>query len=230
MNATLPELVTQVRRLIDEKVASGVDVSTDEQTTISGGSAFSDDEIEYRLVFATRFIVARVKARYIPQFVETSTNFSSEIDPTNDEKSIYVQRVLADRIEAGSIPATRRTFEGHRKLTSSGRAASVDSPVFAYEDYELMVDQGSGSNVVSVSYVRVPGRNIKQDGTVATPTVDITKLDDRFRSALVQHAAFGCLFSALEIEVASKLKQSAYESIGPYMLPRFSEKKLQENQ
>lgn len=226
MNATISDLIKEVRRGLDQVTLSGTQVATDTDLEDTAASNFSDEDIKDRLIDGTRFIVSRVKAQHIPNFVTTLS--PSDLSVPMDKTAPYVLRLLAGRTEIAGTPATRRTFASHRKLESSGRAASSNHPVFVFEDMELLMSDGGAGGTETAHYVRVPGRNVAQDGTSNDPYADITQLPDKFRAPLIQYVLSSCFTTLRRGGLANAAKKRMYADIKPYLLPRATEQQLQD--
>jgi hypothetical protein len=226
MNATISDLIKEVRRGLDEVTLSGVQVATDTDLEDTAASNFSDEDIKDRLIDGTRFLVARAEAQHIPNFVDTLS--PSDLSVPIGKTAPYVLRLLGSRVNIDGTECTRRTFASHRKLESSGRAADANHPVFVFEDFELLMSAGGSGSTKTAHYVRVPGRNVDQSGASTNPYDDITKLPDKFRSPLIQYVLASCFTTLRRGELSNAAKKRMYADIRPYLLSRTTEKKLQE--
>jgi len=217
MNASLSELITQVRRQLDELTLAGQPVATDSDVMDTASSNFSDEDIKDRLIDGTRFVAARVRASSIRPFIGSLSPGDLSVPMGTDAP--HVLRLLASRVDADGTPATRRTFAGHRKMESSGRAASSSHPVFVFEDFELLISAGGSASNKTADYVRVPGRNVATDGTSANPHDDITNAPSRFRNAIVAYAASSCFAAIFKYDLAMSARKRVYQEISNYRVP-----------
>lgn len=214
MNASLSELVRQVRRGIDEVTMSGELVITDQDGQETASSNFSDEDLLDRLLDGSRYIVARVGSVHL-------SSFMGEVQPASDtlsyEGPFPPYRGLGSRTTGDEgVPATRRTFSAHRKLNASGREVTEQNPVFIYEDAHLVILPEHDPSTASDDY--------KMDAVFGPADYDdITKLSDKFREALIQYALSSCFLTLRNGELASAAKQRMFNIIGPYMIRRYDQ-------
>lgn len=223
MNATISELVTQVRKELDEVTLSGEMVLTDSDLEDTASSNFSDKSIKDRLMDATRAIVSRVRANYLSNFITTVT--PADFDPPYNDTSPKIYRLLGARVTANKaagtpVEATRRTFAAHLKMeTQRGVSADKDYPAYAYQDYELLIDNNT-TNTKEAKAVRVPTNEYG----------DVTALPGAFEGALVEHVVFSC-FETLRLGEQANLAQKRFQQeIRQYRLPFRSANEKQESE
>jgi hypothetical protein len=215
MNANLSELVNQVRKELDEVTMAGERVETDTDLADTASSNFSDQSLEDRLLDGARFVAARVKAAHLDPFVIEAT--PSDFDTPYDGSTPQILRLLGSRVtaeDASGVPVacTRRTFARHIKMKNQrGLTSDENYPVFVFQDVELLIENNTDNAKVAHA-VRVPGSG----GNLHS---DITTMPDKFRGAVVQHAAFTCyqtLRSQDEMENARSILQ---RELRQYRLP-----------
>jgi len=221
MTSTIDDLITQIRRGLDEVTMTGQATATDTDIQDTLASNFSDEDLKDRLISGVRFIASRVQASTIPEFIETLS--PSDISVPMDETAPYVLRLLGSRIEVDGIQCDRRTFSGHRKMESSGREASANYPIFTFESFELLMSAGGGGTTKEAHYVRVPGRNVKTDGSSADPYADITKLPDRYENALVLYVLSSCFKTLLKFDLVASTRKQMYQSMKNNLLRKLNQ-------
>ena len=218
-NLVQADMITKVRRRLDEITIGGEVAITDIDVQDLASSNFSDNDLQNRLNDAARNLAARVKAQYLPDLIETveTTRF-------HDYQS---NRILGSRIkvastEYGEQVATRRTFLGNRKLNSSGRTTTTQFPVYVYEDAILKilpdpVDAGS-TTTATADLVRTPGSFFGT--TLNQSNVAITELDERFSEAITQRVLFYCYITLGLVELAQRAQRAYIKEISPFILRR----------
>ena len=209
----------KVRRRLDEVTIDGAPVLTDANLEDVASTNFSDEDLNQRMEYAARNLVANVRAQYLPDLVETVAP-SRYLDH-------YPIRLLGSRVkvnstEDGSQVATRRTFQGHRQLEARGVPASTLNPVYVYEDHILKVfpdpvDTGA-STTATVDLLRWPGAF--HGATISTKNIGVEELDDRFENAIIERTLFYCFITLSNIPLATKAQTRYLESIAPYIVPR----------
>ena len=193
------DLVSEVRRALDEVTMNGERVVSDTDMEDVASSNFSDIDLGDRLLDAVRYMAVRVRAQYVPSLIE-------DIEPVM-VGATAVLHLLGSRVTVNDVYAKRRTFSGHRKLEATGVQASASNPVFVAEDGEVLVypDPIVGGTA-RVAVVKVP--------------TAVGNLDDRFRTAVVQRALFSC-YQTLQMGEQAKAAQTAFSTeLQPFLLPR----------
>jgi hypothetical protein len=227
MQASVDELVEQVRHELDEVTLSGEMVLTDSSLEDRASSNFSNASIKDRLMDATRHIAARVRATYLKPFVITVT--PADFDPPYDTTTPKILRLVGTQVTAedsgaSKIDATRRTMAAHLKLENGrGLNAREDYPVFVFEDFELLVQNGIDS-VKEAKAVRVPGQEPAQKYS------DVVALPDAFEGAVVAHAVSSCFETLRMAENATQSKKRLAEELREYRLPFRSASEQQEEE
>jgi hypothetical protein len=139
-----------------------------------------------------------------------------------DEVQPFI-RLLQTRVEAGSYQVERRTLRGNMKLEATGRSATEEEPAYVYEDYEFIVEQGSGSNTVMADVVSLlEPTNATFDGTTWTFNDGGTSqvpLSSHLREALVQYVAYTCFVTMDQSELAEYARSKMMREIAPHALP-----------
>lgn len=203
---TISDYVSEVRRHIDELTLAGEDVITDADVQELLSSNFSDTDITDRLHDGGRYIAARVRSQYIPALI---------IDIEPDDFAIpYVSakkilRFLLSTVKlSDGTQCDRRTRNSHRKLESSGQAASATAPCFVYEDFLFEIYDGSTNPVGSgAKAVKVPDVDD-----------DIIDMGEKFRQAIVQYAVSSCFQTIQNLKLANIARGNMIEEIEPYLL------------
>ena len=219
-NLSQSEMVTRVRRRLDEITIGGEVALTDTNLQDLASSNFSDNALQNFLNDAAKNLAARVKAQYLPDLIETAE--------TTRVHDYEINRVLGSRVkvtssEYGEVVATRRTFTGNRKLNASGRQVTTQFPAYVYEDGILKVfpdpvDAGS-TTTATADILRAPGSPF---GTTLNQTnVAVTELDDRFAEAITQRTLFYCFITLGFVELAQRAQRSYIKEISPFILKRF---------
>lgn len=218
-NLLQSEMLTRVRRRLDEITIGGEIALTDTDLQDLASSNFSDDAINNMLNDAARNLAARVKAQYLPDLIETveTTRF-------HDYQS---NRLLGSRVKVtsttyGEVIATRRTFTGNRKLNASGREVTEQFPAYIYEDAILKifpdpVDSGS-STTASADLLRAPGSFFGT--TLNQKNIPVEELDDRFAEAITQRVLFYCYITLGLVNLAQKAQVAYIKEISPFILKR----------
>jgi len=135
-NLVQADMVTRVRRRLDEITIGGEVATTDADLKLYAASNFSDADLQNRLNDAARNLAARVKAEYTPDLIETvnTTRFHDY-----QSNRILGSRVKVTSTEHGQATASRRTFNGNRKMNASGRQVTTQFPAYVYEDGILKI-------------------------------------------------------------------------------------------
>lgn len=197
---------------LDEVTLSGESVITDSDLEDTASSNFSDASIKDRLMDATKYIVARVRAAYLDNFTTTVT--PTDFESPYDDTSPKILRLLGGRVAAEdsggtAIDCTRRTFAAHLKMENQrGVNADENYPVFVFQDFELLIENGT-SNPLEAEAIRVPDNKYG----------DVTALPDIFEGAVVQHAVFSCFETLRLTEEATNAKKRLDEELREYRLP-----------
>lgn len=228
----IDDTVSEVRQKLDEtKIAGNLSVYEEDYDDIFS-SKFSDQDLRDRVLDGARFISARVKSMHQPDNVrELSSNTTGEIDTSNnkivnDPNGDNIQpiiRVLNSRVEVGGTDAQRRTLLGNQKIEDTGRAATESEPAYVYEDFEFIVEQGSGTGDVTVDAVNlIEPTNASFDGVAWTYNDGGTSevpLPDFLQEALVQYVAYTCYATIRASEMAKFARNKMIEEVAPYALP-----------
>jgi len=98
MNADIDELVSQVRKELDEVTLAGERVQTDTDLADTASSNFSDESLKDRLMDGTRYVVARVRSQYLEDFIIEVT--PSDFEPPYDGSTPQIFRLLGSRVTA----------------------------------------------------------------------------------------------------------------------------------
>jgi len=218
-NLVQADMVTRVRRRLDEITIGGEVALTDTNVQDLASSNFSDNDLQNRLNDAARNLAARVKAQYLPDLIET-------VDTTrfHDYQSnrILGSRVKVTSTEHGEQIATRRTFTGNRKLNASGRAVTTQFPSFVYEDAILKIfpDPVDAASTTSATadLVRAPGSFF--GATLNQSNQAITEIDARFSEAITQRVLFYCYITLGLVELAQRAQRAYIKEISPFILKR----------
>lgn len=218
----LSGLVGEVRRALDEVTLDGDLAVYATQMEDLFSSTFSDEDLRDRILDATRYIAARVRARYLDELI-------SEVDPA-DSDVLYTYtgnsqnpflRLLNSRVEVNGVEAERRTVRGNEKIEATGQAATPVSPAYVYEDY-LFFTAGNPGGTVTADVVEVPvfttsgsfdGETWTTDGSTTVP------LRGMFKEAIVQYVVSSCFITMGLGEEATMARQKMNDEIGPYLLP-----------
>lgn len=214
MNATIDELVEQVRKELDEVTLAGERVQTDTDLADTASSNFSDQSIKDRLMDGTRYIVSRVKSAHLPDQFIMEVDETTFDPPYDDGTAPKIFRLLGSQVTAANadgddIRCTRRTFAGHLKMENQrGLVASADYPVFVYQDFELLIENQT-TNAKSAQAVKVPD----------TMPADVVALPDQFRGALIQYAAFSCFQTLRKQDAMENAKVIMQRELQQYRLP-----------
>ena len=212
MTASLSNLVSQVRYELDEVTLSGEMVLTDSDLEDRASSNFSDDSIKDRLMDATRFIAARVRATYLSNFIITVT--PSDFEEPYDTSTPKILRLLGTQVTAENsggtaYDANRRTMAAHMKLENGrGLNAREDYPVYVFQDFELLIENGI-SSTKEAKAVRVPDNKYG----------DVTSLTDVFEGAVVTHAVVSCFETLRLAEIAQRAKARLADDLREYRIP-----------
>lgn len=212
MNADIDELVSQVRKELDEVTLAGQRVQTDTDLADTASSNFSDESLKDRLMDGTRYVVARVRSQYLEDFIIQVT--PSDFEPPYDGSTPQIFRLLGSRVTADdsageAVECTRRTFSEHLKMENQrGLVASETYPVFVYQDVELLIENQT-TNDKRTFAVRVPTQRYS----------DVTDLPNTFRGAVVQYAAFTCFQTLREQEEVENSKAILQRELASYRLP-----------
>lgn len=212
MNATIDELVSQVRKELDEVTLAGDRVQTDTDLADTASSNFSDESLKDRLMDGTRYVVARVRSQYLEDFIIQVT--PSDFEPPYDGSTPKIFRLLGSRVTADdssgeSVECTRRTFSQHLKMENQrGLVASETYPVFVFQDVELLIENQT-TNPKEAYAVRVPTNRYG----------DVTSLPDTFRGAVVQYAAFTCFQTLQAQDEMENSKAILQRELATYRLP-----------
>lgn len=108
----------------------------------------------------------------------------------------------------------------HLKLENGrGLNASENYPVFVFEDFELLIQNGLDTTYEAKA-VRVPTKNAVPSSD-SDPGVydDVTNLPDIFESAVVTHAVSSCFETLRLAENATQAKKGLAEELRQYRLP-----------
>lgn len=222
MQASVSDLVDQVRHELDEVTLSGEMVLTDSSLEDRASSNFSNASIKDRLMDATRHIAARVRATYLKPFVITVT--PADFDSPYDTTTPKILRLLGTQVTAEDsggtkIDANRRTMAAHLKLENGrGLNASENYPVFVFSDFQLVVQNGIDTTVKEAKAVRVPDQKYS----------DVVALPDAFEGAVVAHAVSSCFETLRMAENATQSKKRLAEELREYRLPFRSASEQQE--
>lgn len=227
-NLTKSNIITEVRRRLDEITLNGEIATLDTDLEDLASSNFSDTDLGNRINDAAKYIAARVKSMYIPDLIETV--------PASRFHDYSVLRLLGSRVKVdsalyGSVIATRRTFQGQRKLEATGVAASEQFPVYVFEDWEFKVfpdpvDTGS-STTVTADVVRVPGSG--SGATLSTFVDAVAELDERFKEAVIQRTLVYCYFSLSLPEMAIESQNKFIKAAEPFFIPRTNLRQRQQD-
>lgn len=226
-NLVKANIVTEVRRHLDEITLSGEVANLDTDLQDLASSNFSDSELGKRADDAARHIASLVRAQYIPTLIETV--------PASRFHDSGVLRLLGSRVKVTSddydeVVATRRTFQGHRKLEARGVPADEQFPVYVFEDWEFKVfpdpvDEAS-TTTATADIVRVPGSAY---GTTLSSFRDpVTELDERFREAVIQRVLVYCYGSLSLLNLAIESQKKFNSIIEPYVIPKFNLRQLEQ--
>ena len=219
-NLNQTDMVTRVRRRLDEITIGGEVAVTDTNVQDLASSNFSDNALQAFLDDAARNLAARVKAQYLPDLITTVK--------TTRAHDYQMNRVLGSRVkvtssEYGEVIATRRTFTGNRKLNASGRAVTDQFPAYVYEDGILKifpdpVDTGS-TTTATADIVRAPG-SYYGDTLNQKATSAVVELDSRFAEAITQRVLFYCYITLGLSELATRAQRAYIKEITPFILRR----------
>lgn len=218
-NLVQADMVTRLRRMLDEVTIGGEIAALDTNVQDLASSNFSDNDLQNRLNDAARNLAARVKAQYLPDLVETvaTTRFHDY-----QSNRVLGSRVIVDSTADGSVIASRRTFTGNRKLQARGVTPSTTFPVYIYEDHMLKilpdpVDLGN-STTANVDIVRAPGSFFGT--TLDQSNVPVTEIDARFAQAILQRAMFYCYITLGLSDLAQRAQRAYIKEITPFILRR----------
>lgn len=218
MQASISDLVSQVRQELDEVTLSGEMVLTDSDLEDRASSNFSDVSIKDRLMDAARYVAARVRATYLSEFIITVT--PSDFDAPYDTSTPKILRLLGTQVTAEdstptAIDANRRTMAAHLKLENGrGLNASEDYPVFVFSDFELLIENGITTGTKEAKAVRVPTKN------ASDPVYeDVILLPDVFEGPVVEHTVVSCFETLRLAENANRAKKRLAEELQQYRLP-----------
>lgn len=227
-NLVKSTIITEVRRRLDEITLSGETATLDTDLEDLASSSFSDTDLGNRINDSAKYIASQVRAMYLPDLIETV--------PASRFHDYSVLRLLGSRVKVdsalyGSVIATRRTFQGQRKLQATGVEASEQYPAYVFEDWDFKVfpdpvDTGSSTSVTA-DIVRVPGS--PAGATLSTIVDAVTELDDRFTEAVIERTLVYCFFSLSLINQAIEAQNKLYKLIQPYVLPRINLLAQQQN-
>lgn len=185
------DVITRVRRILDQVPGVGEKVSTDTQIVSSYSTVFSDANLIDRINEGIGLIVSNVKAMDLTPLLAAYTSTISSIHTT-------AERILGSRVERhdGSkfVFCVKRPVATHRRLERSGRTASVAYPVYTNEDSELLIYPTPTSGYVAV---------IVNRPTRLTLTTNTIPFDERFYAALVYYVASTCYQTMQRPDMAS---------------------------
>jgi hypothetical protein len=220
-NLVKANIITEVRRHLDEITLLGEVANLDTDLQDLASSNFSDTELGRRADDAARHIAARVRSQFIPTLIETVS--ASRFHDYN------VLRLLGSRVKVtsddyGQVIATRRTFQGQRKLEARGVPASEEFPVYVFEDWDFRVfpdpvDE-SASTSATADIVRVPGS--AYGATLGSFRDPVAELDERFREAVIQRVLLYCYNSLSLYPLAIEAQKKFSKSIEPYLLNKIN--------
>ena len=122
MDASIDELVQEVRREIDEITLPGERVPSDSDLENRASSNISDNAIKDRLMDGTRDVVSRVKGTHLSAFVITVT--PSDFDPPYDGSTPSIVRLLGSTVKAED--SNQNMVEATRQLEAELDAGEID--------------------------------------------------------------------------------------------------------
>lgn len=213
MTATIPEIITKIRRNLDEVTLTGELVVTDEDMNDLASSNFSDTDLEDRILDAARYIAARVKAVHIPNLLISVTPQDFDLQSPVQILRLVGSRVYAQNTSGEDVLAMRRTFASHLKLENrGGLAADENNPVYVYQDFELLIDNGADHSGTPRSAQAV---------SVPTSLSDVTGMPDKFEAALIQHVVMSCFETLRMGELSKAARNRLMRELQPYLLIRY---------
>lgn len=228
----IDETVSEVRKQLDEVTLTGDLAVFAEDFEDLFSSEFSDDDLRDRVLDGSRYLAARVRARYQPDNVrQLSSGNTGEIDTSNDrvipdprgDNVKPMIRLLPTRVEIGSNEAQRRTLLGNQKIEDTGRAASADEPAFVYQDFEFITEQGGGSGTVTADVVDlIVPTNASFDGVSWTYNDGGTSevpLPGVLQEAIVQYVVYSCFLTLRSPDMAQFARGRMISELEPYALP-----------
>lgn len=205
---TVGDIVTRVRRILDQIPLENESVSTDSQVLGSTSTRFSDSNLMDRINSGVRQIVRRCKASHFPKMIILYEAALADINTDNE-------RILLSRVErnqnlnADPLFCKRRTVSASRRLEKSGRAGSVTAPAYTYEDGQLTIYPSSATNGHDVYVVKTP--------TTKTSLGDDVEVDERFELALVMYVAASCYQTMQQPNLREYARQVYEDEIQPYL-------------
>jgi hypothetical protein len=218
-NLVKSDIVTEVRRRLDEMTLLGEVANLDTDLEDLASSNFSDAELGKRADDAAKNIAARVRAQYIPTLVET---VSASRFHDYSVLRLLGSRVKVDSTDYDTVIATRRTFQGHRRLEARGVPASEEYPVYVFEDWDFRVfpdpvDEAD-TTTATADIVRVPGS--AYGATLSSFRTAVAELDDKFREAVIQRVLVYCYNSLSLFNLAIEAQKKYFAAIEPYAIPK----------
>lgn len=238
MSIEIDATVEKVREALDEEVYVNDLAVYPEDFNTPIYSDFSTDDLRNRVVDGARYIAARVRAQHQPDNVRAvDSNTAGEIDLTNDrilddpngDDLTPMIRLLEDRVEVGGTDAQRRTLLKNMYLESTGREATSSYPVFVYEDFEFIVEQGSGSGDATADVVDLIFPTDGAGGEASFDGVSFTwnengkskvPLPSFLENALVLYVVHSCFVSLRKPDLAQRTKQKMLNEMVSYSLNR----------
>lgn len=207
---TAQELVTRIRRRLDQVPLSQESVDTDSEVLGSISTNFSDEDLLERINKAQRAIVSNVKAQHVPQAITKKTSVTAV---EQDAVRVLPRRVFVSTDGGTNFKrAFRRSVDTQRRLesriSSPGREATSDYPVYVYENGRFEI-YPVGSTVEAFVVEAPP----------AVDSVgDTLTLDARFERAIVDYVAASCYQTMRQTGLSDFFKSIFESDIRPYSL------------
>lgn len=190
---SISEVITDVRRAIDEFTLAGESVAFDADMEDRASSNFSDEDIADRALDVARAISARCRAAHLidPAVTYATSGRSGlvqQVNPTDgavmepigdgSDANYPFSRLLASRVFLDSATADRRAMNAH--ILSTGLEPTVAKPVYVYSDHEFLMatsaSDTTSSHPVNVGDVDVWDGGVGDPGTAKASVVMVPML------------------------------------------------------
>lgn len=196
------DVITSIRRKLDQRPLENEDVQTDSSVLGSPSTNFSDPNLLERIDQAQRYISQIVKAQHVPALI---TEYTGPFPSVSD--NVEILRPLFSRVSRTGIRATQRSVDRERRLTVAGRAASATYPTYNYEDGQLTINPTGGTE--SAWIVVLPT-------TLASVGTNL-QLDERFEAAIIFYVVSSCYETMRQIQLSDAYFQLYQDEIQPYV-------------
>lgn len=207
---TAQDVITRIRRRLDQVPLNIESVDKDSDVLGSVSTNFSNEDLMDRINKGSRSIISKVKAQHVPMAIEEKTSVSGI---QGSAVRLLPRRVFgSDDGGTTYVRAFERSVDTQRRLesriSSPGREATAQYPVFTYEDGRFQIYPESLG--VKAYVVEAP--------TGATETSDVLTLDQRFERALTDYVAASCYQTMRKTGLSEFFMNLFSRDIQPYSL------------